>query len=172
MTVLGPAADRVAIPGVLLKFLERASIGYAATRDRALVPHFHWVCGWTVEPDPSTLSFHVAAPFPARLLQDVAACPRIALTIEAIGPHETYQFKGDCAGTREPSAADRASFERGRERFARDVLEIEKRFDFTAQTLGRYLGTPALVVTLAVQEIFLQTPGPGAGRRMVPPEGA
>jgi hypothetical protein len=50
------------------------------------------------------------------------------------------------------------------------VLAIEKRFDFTPATLGRYLATPALVVTLAVQEIFLQTPGPGAGRRMVPPE--
>src|SRR5262249_16889149 len=108
--------------------------------------------------------------FPARLLHDVAECPRIALTIETIGPHETYQFKGDFGGTREPSAADRASFERGRARFVRDVQEIEKRYDFRPETLERYLESPPLVVTVAVQEIFLQTPGPGAGRRLVPPE--
>jgi hypothetical protein len=170
VTAVGHVVDRVAIPGVLLKFLERASIGYAATRDRSLVPHFHWVCGWTVEPDPSTLSFHVSSPFPERLLQDVAECPRIALTIEAIGPHETYQFKGEFAATREPGPGDLASFERGRERFVTDVLAIEQRFDFAPDTLERYLGAPALVVTMAVQEIFLQTPGPGAGRRMVPAE--
>jgi hypothetical protein len=36
--------------------------------------------------------------------------------------------------------------------------------------LGRYHGGPALVVVLQVDEIYLQTPGPGAGRRIVPAE--
>jgi hypothetical protein len=155
---------------MILRFLERASIGYAGTRDRGLVPHFHSVCGWAAEREASRLSFQVARPFEARLLQNVAECPRIALTVEWIGPHETYQFKGDFAGTRSPGPADRAAFESGRARFVRDVQEIEKRHKFTAEELMRYLGEPALVVTLEVQEIFLQTPGPGAGRRLVPPE--
>jgi hypothetical protein len=162
--------EEVAIPGVLLKFLERASIAYAGTRDRQLTPQVHWVCGWTTESDPTSLSFFVAAPFEARLLRDVAECPRIALTVESIGPHETYQFKGDFAQRRPPSPADLSAFEGCRQRFVRDVQAIEKRFHFPAEVLQRYLGTPALTVTLQVREIFLQTPGPGAGRRLVPPE--
>jgi hypothetical protein len=160
----------VPIPGVLLRFLDRASIAYAGTRDGSLVPHLYWVCGWAVEPEPGHLAFFVAEPYPARLLRDVGVCSRIALTIEHIGPHETYQFKGDYASSRAPGASERAVFERCRARFVRDVQEIETRFAFSKETLERYLGEPASVVVLRVQEIFLQTPGPGAGRRLVPPE--
>lgn len=160
----------VTIPGVLLRFLERASIGYAGTRNRDLVPHFHWVCGWAVEPDQATMAFFVSEPFRARLLQDAAECPRVALTIEHIGPHETYQFKGDFAGTRPVGPAESAVFEACRERAIHDIRAIETRFDFPREVLARYYGEPALVVVLRVREIFLQTPGPGAGRRLVPPE--
>jgi hypothetical protein len=164
------AVKGVPIPGMLLRFLDRASIAYAGTRDGSLVPHLHWVCGWSAEPEPDRLAFSVAAPFGPGLLRDVAACPRIALTVEHIGPHETYQFKGDYAGSREPGPAERAAFVSCRQRFVRAVQDIETRFDFSAETLERYLGEPASVVVLRVEEIFLQTPGPGAGRRLVPPE--
>ena len=65
----------VAIPGVILRFLERASIAYAATRDADLAPHFHWVSGWMSEPDPQLLAFFVAEPFRARLLESRVAEP-------------------------------------------------------------------------------------------------
>jgi hypothetical protein len=164
------AVRGVPIPGMLLRFLDRASIAYAGTRDGSLVPHLHWVCGWAAEPDAGHLALFVARPFAARLLRDVSVCPRIALTIENIGPHETYQFKGDFAGSRPPGPAERAAFERCRARFVRAVKEIETRHDFSAETLERYMGEPESVVVLRVEEIFLQTPGPGAGRRLVPPE--
>jgi hypothetical protein len=160
----------VTIPGVLRRFLERASIAYAGSRSRELVPHFHWVCGWLVEPDQTSIAFLVSEPFGERLLQDTAECPRLALTVEHIGPHETYQFKGAFAGTRPPGEAERAAFEACRERAIRDITAIETRFDFPRETLARYYGEPALVVLLRVEEVFLQTPGPGAGRRLVPPE--
>jgi hypothetical protein len=38
------------------------------------------------------------------------------------------------------------------------------------ELLRRYIPPPELVVRLRIREIFLQTPGPGAGRRLVPPE--
>ncbi|HUG54645.1 MAG TPA: hypothetical protein VMR21_13645, partial [Vicinamibacteria bacterium] len=115
----GPAAaqEGIAVPGILLRFLERASIAYVGTRNRDRVPHVQWVCGWTAEPDPSRLSFFLVKPFDRCLLADVAECPRIALTIECIGPHETYQFKGDFAAQRPPGAADLAAFEPCRQRF-------------------------------------------------------
>lgn len=164
------AVAGVVIPGVILRFLDRASIAYAATRDRGLAPHFHWVCGWMSEPDPQLLAFFVAEPFAERLRQNVAEVPRLALTVEHIGPHETYQFKGDFAGTRRIGAAEKAAFEACRARFVRDVQEIDTRHKFSTETLERYLGDPTLAVRLEVHEIFLQTPGPGAGRRLVPPE--
>jgi hypothetical protein len=160
----------VTIPGVLLKFLERASLAVAGTRDRDRVPHFHWVAGWSVEPDPGSLAFFLGEPFAERLLRHVAECPRLALTIEHIGPHETYQFKGAFAGSRPVAPADLAASKRCRERFVRDVLAIDTRWNFSPEQLTRYHGGPALAVVLNVDEIYLQTPGPGAGRRIVPAE--
>jgi hypothetical protein len=160
----------VTIPGLLLKFLDRASLGFAGTRNRDLVPHFQWVAGWAVEPDRASLAFFVDELFGARLLKDVAECPRLALTIEHIGPHETYQFKGDFGESRPMELPDRAASDRCRERFVRDVQAIDTRWGFTREMLERYHGQPSLAVVLRVDEVFLQTPGPGAGRRLVPPE--
>jgi hypothetical protein len=122
------------------------------------------------EADPRLLAVFVSEPFTARLLQNVAECPRLAVTIEHVGPHETYQFKGDFAGTRLMGETERAAFEACRARFVRDVQEIDTRHNFATETLERYLAEPSLVARLLVQEIFLQTPGPGAGRRLAPPE--
>ncbi len=160
----------VRIPGVLLKFLERASIAYAATRDRQLAPAFHWLSGWVAVAEGHGLEVFVARPFEASLLQNVEHSPRLAVTIEHIGPHETYQFKGHYAGSRPPDARDRQRAEACADRAMAAILQIEQRFAFDTVQLRRYLGTPALVVRLGVEEIFLQTPGPGAGRRLVPSE--
>ena len=35
--------------------------------------------------------------------------------------------------------------------------------------VGAFVSTPALAVEFEVSEIFVQTPGPGAGARIVPP---
>ena len=165
-----PLPEGVTIPGVLLRFLERASLAFAGTRGRDLVPHFHWVSGWAVEPDHASVAFFVGEPFSERLLRDVAECQRLALTIEHIGPHETYQFKGGFAGSRPMGPAEVVAFEACRERFIRDVLAIDTRWGFSREALGRYHSRPALAVVLGIGEVFLQTPGPGAGRRLVPPE--
>lgn len=167
-----PAPAGIVIPGVILRFLDRASIGYAATRDPGLAPSLHWVCGWSLEPDPEALAFLVSEPFTASLLRNLAGCPRVALTVEHIGPHETYQFKGDFDGSRAPGPRERRAFEACRERFVRDVQQADARHGFARELLERYAGLPALAVRLRVREIFLQTPGPGAGRRLVPPEAA
>ena len=160
----------VTIPGVLLKFLERASLAFAGTRNRDRVPQFQSVAGWAIEPGHAGLAFFVDELFGARLLRDVAECPRLALTIEHIGPHETYQFKGDFGGSRPMGAAEHAASDRCRERFTRAVMELDTRWNFTREMLDRYHGRPALAIALRVDAIFLQTPGPGAGRRLVPPE--
>lgn len=165
-------SEGVAMPGVILRFLERASIGYAATRDAERVPWFHWVCGWTAEADPRLLTFLVGEPFTQSLLRNAREFPRIALTLEQIGSHETYQFKGDFHGASAPGPRERAAFESCRERFVAAVQAIDTRHNFGTRTLERYQGEPALAVSLRVREIFRQTPGPGAGSRLVPPEAA
>ena len=96
---------------------------------------------------------------------------RIAVTFEELGTHETYQLKGRYLSHRpvQPTEIDIAS--RMRERFVKALRAL-----FPNQGIADWLGpsipAPSLAVEIEVHEVFLQTPGPGAGTRLAPPPDA
>ena len=159
----------VKIPGVLLQFLGRASVAFGSTRSRDRVPQIHWVSGWTVDPDASTVHCHIPGAFRTGLDEALKDNGRFALTLERVGAHETYQFKGVADSLRPASAADRDVTRVCRERFVEHLRALGPRFADPALDLSGYILEPEVTVSLRVHEIFLQTPGPGAGARMVPP---
>lgn len=53
----------MAIPGVLLRFLERASVAFGLTRTKDCVPQIPWVSEWTVDPDHSTIHCRISNKF-------------------------------------------------------------------------------------------------------------
>jgi hypothetical protein len=151
-----------AIPGVLLQFLDRATVALGCTADRSLVPAVHWVSGWQVDADQRSLWCLVPRDFTAGLRPALDAHGRFALTVEHIGPHECYQFKGRILEIRPSTEHDAAVVARCRERFAAAVRQIPQ-FAGQEAALRRYILDAGVAVRFAVQEIFLQTPGPGAG---------
>lgn len=159
-----PAAR--AMPGVILQFLERASVALAATRDAALVPRIHWVSGWQVDPDQASIWCFVPKEFAEGLPAAAQERAPFALTVEHIGPHECYQFKGPLREWRPATEADRVLTARCRERFSAAVRGLLTHLAGEDVALRRYILEPALALRLDVREIFLQTPGPGAGSLM------
>jgi hypothetical protein len=156
------------IPGKILRFLdERANAGFAGTRDANLVPRGHRVSGWQARGDGRTLVAFIPASSAPQLVDHVQDNGRIALTFEEVGTHETYQIKGRYLSHRpvQPAEVDLAN--RMRERFAKDLRSLhpdEQRITVLAASIP----PPALAVEIEVHEVFLQTPGPGAGTRIVP----
>lgn len=156
------------IPGKILKFLEKeATLAAGGTRSKQLIPHFHLVSGWSIGPDRQTISCSIAEEFSGDLLSSLEDNGRFALTVEQVGSHETYQFKGEYVDSRAPGAADIAIFEQCRERFGKVVSSV---YGLPEEVYRAFIIKPSIVISFKVQEIFLQTPGPGAGRRLVPPE--
>lgn len=161
----------VAIPSTLVQFLEqRGSVGVAATRDRALKPRVHGLSGWSVADQGRELVCLVSRGFTDGLMASLEENGQFAVTVEHIGPHETYQFKGSYAGSRPLTPEDRATWERFRTRFALAVQGIDRKSGLSSAWLADYIPPPEVAVRMRVGEIFLQTPGPGAGKRLVPPE--
>lgn len=156
----------MALPGLLVNFLERASVAFGCTRTKDCTPQIHWVSGWTLDPDRSTIHCSIPAKFTAGLDEALKDNGRFALTLERIGPHETYQFKGTADSLRPSSAADRAVTDVCRKRFVDACCDLGPRF--AALDLTSYILPPEVTVSLRVHEVFLQTPGPGAGARLVP----
>jgi hypothetical protein len=159
------------IPGMLIDFLERASVGIGSTRSRDLVPSIHWLSGWRVEQNHEVVECLVAKGFTEGLDEAVRDNGRFALTAEVIGPHETYQFKGTCERTRPVEQADMPAHRACRQRFI-DAIAKYYAGQFQEADVFARIGPPALVVRLRVREVYIQTPGPAAGKRLFPASGA
>jgi hypothetical protein len=156
------------IPGKILRFLEEgANVAIAGTRDENLVPHGHRVSGWRVGADLTTMTVLVPEQFTEHLVTSLQDNGRFAVTIEEFPSHETYQFKGRYLRHRPIDSEDRAVDSRIRERFAKGVHKVFA--DWSVDMLRGFVPEPALAVEFEVHEIFLQTPGPGAGTRIAPP---
>jgi hypothetical protein len=155
------------IPGKIIRFLEQyANVGIAATRTHELRPHGHRVCGWHVGDGGRTLTVLLAEPL-THLLESLDDNGQIALTVEEIPSHETYQFKGRYLGRRAVEPVDLEAVERTRERFVRGIQPIYP--DVPLVSLRSFTYKPSLAVEFEVREVYLQTPGPGAGARIFPP---
>lgn len=155
----------IVVPEDIVRFLGRATVGIAGTRGRDLVPHVHRASGWSVGEDRQTITCLVAEPFTADLLSSLEDNGQFALTVSEIPSHETYQLKGELVGSRAADAADLACCDRQRERF---VAAVGAMFDFTETALRAYVQPPSIAIDVALREIFVQTPGPNAGKRLQP----
>src|SRR5215831_18744904 len=156
------------IPGKILAFLEdEGTVGVSGTRDASLTPHIHFVSGWSVEPDQRTIRCSIGEGYTTFLLPSLADNRQFSLTVERIGSHETYQFKGEFVRDTPPSDADLVAHKRVRDRFGKVVSRL---FGFPEDLCQAYIPRPSQVICFTVREIFLQTPGPGAGHRLYPAE--
>jgi hypothetical protein len=155
------------IPGKLVRFLEDwANVGMLGTRDRNLVPYGHRVSGWRVAADRRTVTALISKRFTDRLVESLEDNGQVALVVEEFPSHETYQFKGRYLGHRPLEPGDLDAIERIRDRFERSMKPLYP--EAPNELLRAFTLVPSLAVEFEVREIYLQTPGPGAGARLVP----
>jgi len=157
------------VPRDIANFLARASVAVVSTRDDDLVPHLHFLSGWSVAEDLGSVVCLVPPSFDDGVTERLARHADLAMVAEVIGPHETYQLKGRYIDHRPAGEADRQVFEECRQRFV-DAVQRHLRGRFGEDALRARFREPALAVRFAVDEVFLQTPGPAAGRRVYPAE--
>ena len=156
------------IPGKILRFLEQdANVGFAGSRDGDLVPFGHRVSGWRIGADHRTMTVLFPDEFLPRLMESLQENRELAVTVEAFPSHETYQFKGQYLRHREIESGDLEAADRVRRRFVKSLRTLYT--DAPEDVLKGFVSPPSLAVDFEVREIYLQTPGPGAGTRMVPP---
>jgi hypothetical protein len=156
------------IPGKLVRFLEQyANVAFAGSRDRDLVPFGHRVCGWHVGVNQRTMTIWLPEENLHRLLELLQENGELAVTVEEFPSHETYQFKGRYLHHRGLQDGDVEIVDRFRRRFVKSLRPMYP--DAPEEILSAFVSPPTLAVEFEVLEIYLQTPGPGAGTRLIPP---
>ena len=155
------------IPDKIARFLnEQANVGAFGTRNTDLVPHVHRISSWRLDSDGETLSVCIPALFQGDLLESLQDNGRIAVTLEQFPTHETYQVKGRFLRQRDVLPEDLTRHAVLCERFAHEIRSVMP--DLPRAVTRDFVIAPDLAVECTVDEVFLQTPGPRAGTRLVP----
>jgi hypothetical protein len=150
------------IPDRVVEVLHGPTWIQIGSRDEALRPAHTVAVGAVVHDDRQTVTVFVPTARSGRVLRDLTGNGRIAVGL-ALASHESYQLKGTYISSRPTDDTDRARQEARRAALLESALEAGY-----PETIARPLAlglaiTPGVAITFRAEQVFLQTPGPGAG---------
>lgn len=149
----------------LSAFIESGLSMLIGTRGPDLTPESLRGVGIAVTKDGRGLTVFVPLRGGTRTLANLGDNGRIAVTLSRPTTHETIQIKGVVARIEDATEDDRASLDRYLEAFSRILTPC----GMPATVTRRLVNWPAVAVTVAIEDVFVQTPGPRAGTRLAGP---
>lgn len=152
------------IPDRVVDVLHGPAIMYVGSRDAGLRPAHTPAVGAVVHDDRRTVTFFVPESRSAPLLRNLQENGRVAFEF-GWASHEAYQLKGTYLSSRPTTDEDVARQEAYRTKLLAALRQVYPEEIARPLALG-YAYKPGVAVTFRVEEVFLQTPGPGAGTRM------
>ena len=152
------------IPDRVLEVLSGPAIMFAGTRDAELRGAHTAAVGAFAHDDRRTVTFFVSERRATRLLSDLRDNGRIAFDFGWMS-HEAYQLKGTYLSSRPTTDEDRARQDAYRKTLVASLRQVFPEEIARPLALG-YAYVPGVAVTFRLDEVFLQTPGPGAGSRL------
>lgn len=129
------------------------------TRSASFLPEAARGCGALVHPDRRRLTLFVPAAVAERTLANLADNGQIAVGFSNILDHKTMQVKGRAVETRDASENERDTIVRYQGAF----IEVLAMIGLPRTRTRPWNVWPSKAITIEVDEIFHQTPGPGAG---------
>ena len=152
------------IPDRVVEVVTGPSVLWVGTRDAELRPNHAYVNGLVVHDDRETITFFVVEKRARAILANVENNRRVALACGQ-ATHEAYQLKGTFLSSRPATDEDYAAQEAYRANLWPELARFWPEEIVKAQILGAAY-KPSVGITFRVEEVFLQTPGPGAGSKI------
>ncbi|HVT07771.1 MAG TPA: pyridoxamine 5'-phosphate oxidase family protein [Polyangia bacterium] len=152
----GPLA---ALSDDLFSILEGPSIMYLGTRNAALEPMSVLAFGLRVEGDGREITVFLPAALAELPLRNLRDNGQMALNIVRPTNNRALQLKGTWLGERRTDEGDRAFVSA-----YRDALTQELGLVGIPRSMWRRVAWwPSLALRMELRDVFVQTPGPGAG---------
>jgi hypothetical protein len=145
----------------LAEFVEGGLSMLVGTRDAALRPKVERAVGAFVSADRQAITVYLNQALAAQSVANLHENGCVALTLSRPYDHRSLQIKGRMLSLREGTEEDRAMQERWLAGFV-EHLYIVGLPRSVVRTLKVF---PSIAVTMRIDDLFVQTPGPGAGRR-------
>lgn len=153
------------IPDRIVEVVHGPAVMYIGTRNERLYPAQAFVIGAVVHPDHETITFFIPESRSERVLSDLNNNGRVALAV-SLPTHEAYQVKGTYISSRPTDAKDRAVQEIYRSKLLSAMIQAGYPEQFVTLFVRGFAYQPGTAITFRAEEIFLQTPGPEAGKKI------
>lgn len=146
----------------LATFVESGLSILVGSANRRLVPTAMRAVAARVEPDREHLVVYIADATGQRTLADIRENPRLAVTFEKPTTHRGVQIKGAVVDVRPGPEKAPEHVLRQREGFAGELEAV----GLSKRLTRRLALEPFHEIRVRIEALFVQTPGPGAGRRL------
>jgi hypothetical protein len=150
------------IPQRLVDFMHGSVLAFVGTRDARLRPAVTWAFGLRAAAATGEITAFVPDVEIEQTRNNLSHNGLVALTVVHPISHECYQFKGKLAGMRATTDEERAVQDILRSKLV-TLLAV---FPPGQALISRLVVAPSTAISLKVEQAFLQTPGPGAGRQL------
>jgi hypothetical protein len=147
------------IPANVVELIEGGVATWVATRDETNAPFMARAVGTRVGPQRRTLAIFVPNEQGGRTLDNLRANARIAVMWGRPTDFRAAQIKGRLIGFRPSDFHDRQFQEQYMGRF----MDASAKTGMSRDLYARMIYWPSTAIEVAVEEVFVQTPGPGAG---------
>ncbi|MDP9151047.1 MAG: pyridoxamine 5'-phosphate oxidase family protein [Myxococcota bacterium] len=146
----------------LVEFFESGVSILVATRDARLHPACGRAMGAQVQSAARVVTVFIPEVTSSHTVANLRDNRRIAVTFARPLTHYAIQIKGTCQAIRASGEAERAVQMRYRAAYTEQLHAVGMPRPATA----RLVWWPSLALDVLVQDLFVQTPGPTAGRRL------
>ena len=153
-----------ALPPELYELIEGPSVMYLATRNAALEPLSAMAFGVQPSADGRELTVFLPAAVSPPSLANLRDNGQMAVELVRPSDHRALQIKGVWLGERRTTDEDRAFLTR----YHNALLQEMNLVGVPRTKWDRLAWWPAVALRMEVRDVFVQTPGPGAGRRCEP----
>jgi hypothetical protein len=158
----GVSSEQAPLCDEVVELLSSGVVMSVGTRDRALTPECVPAIGSRVHRDRRTLTVFVPRALLGETLANLQDNGQIAVSFARPSDDKTMQVKGRASGVRDAVEADRPVQELARGGLVEQLAGVGM-----PRAIGRRMTWwPSVAIDIEVADVFVQTPGPGAGARL------
>jgi hypothetical protein len=152
------------IPDWIVALLHTGVSVMVGTRDATLMPECTRAWGIRLTPNCGSLTILLSETFAGKTLDNLRANGMLAVTCTRPTDHITCQLKGRVRRITPVTAIDRELSQHWHREFSTELKAV----GVSSSLIEGWIVEPTVAVEVDVTEVFDQTPGPGAGRKVRP----
>lgn len=152
------------LPQRIVEFVQGPYAMHVGTRDDKLSPDGAWAFGAVADAENNIVTMFVPDAGADRCMNNMRSNGHVTLLIGHDEAHETYQLKGEFIDAR-PCTKEEITIQAIYKTKVVPHWKPEWE-DLTEPFWDSFLYNPSTAVSFRVTEVFDQTPGPGAGKKI------